>query len=179
MLDQAFQVDDLIGKVARRNSALHGFEAALYTRKLYEVYSDIPGDIALLFSVEIDAVTPLQKDENPQDRVKVSTSKAFNRPDVQASLDMKGRIDEFCGVAPRITIAAGAKWHRAAKATPDQVDTMFQLWLEREDLRTGVLALIEEMDFPNGKEGASAALLTTEDLTDPLSVEAVSNGVTI
>lgn len=169
MQEQPFACEGVLGKVKRRNIALHSFETALYTRKLYKVYGDIPGDIAALMSVNVDT-SPIQDGENLADRFNVQASTAFSRPDVQASLEMQSAIDKFCEVAPRLTdIAADdVKWMKAAKATPEQVDAMFQFWLEREDFREAVTETIQAVDFPNGKEGASAALLTTEDLTDPL-----------
>jgi len=163
MLEQPFECEGVIGKVKRKNAALHIFEGALYTKKLYKVYPDIAQDLKTALSMQVT---------NGEDNVTVLPGSELIRPDIQASLAISEQIATFCNeIAPRVVIADSddIQWIRAQVATSEQVDAMFLFWLERDDFREVVTATIQALDFPNGKEGASADLLTTAERTDPLS----------
>ena len=187
MLEQPFEVNGILGKVKPRNLALQSFEGALYTKKLYKVYSDIPTDVRMAlnmtFSQSTESSTSPDGEENSTGKVSIQEIAGADmiRPDIKASLSMSAQIDDFCQrAAPRVAdLVADVQWYRAAKVTPEQLDAMFQFWLEHEDFREEVDKIIEAMDFPNGKAGASAEMLTPEELKDPLSVAPELNTETI
>lgn len=163
MSDQPFECKGCIGKVKRKNAVLQAFDGALYTKKLYKVYPDVAEDLRTALSMSV---------QSGSDDVTLMPGSELIRPDIQASLVISGQIGTFCSdIAPRITDldSDDVRWVKAQAATPEQVDAMFQFWLEHEDFREEVTRVIEALDFPNGKEGASAALLTTEEQQDPLS----------
>jgi Arc/MetJ-type ribon-helix-helix transcriptional regulator len=100
-------------------------------------------------------------------------------PDVQAELTVVNEIQIFAGYAPKIGELHSdeiTEWPRSTSSS-DKINAAFRLWMEREDLQEAVKSALDALEFPNGKEGASASMLTDEELADPFLSAPGLNGV--
>jgi hypothetical protein len=171
MLTSEFECNGALVRVKLANKKLDAFDAAIYTRKLYQIYGDMQNDLGAAYTV-VES-----KDGQGKDQVNIAPNpEAFMRPDIQAGMTVYNSIRDFAAVAPRITELHGdeVEWV-GPRSTPEKIDTAFRFWLADEDLQMAIQEHCERLDFPNGKEGAPAALLTKDELSDPNSLSADTN----
>jgi hypothetical protein len=167
MLTADFQANGVIGRMRRSNKRLDEFDAAIYTRKLYQVYGDVQDDLASAYTVREST------DEKGGATVNIiPNAEMFMRPDIQAGLTIYNAIVAFAAVAPRITElhADDVEW-TGPRGSAEKIDAVFRLWLSDEELQKAIEETGKLIDHPNG---VLSGKLTEEQKKDPLSEPAAA-----
>lgn len=156
MLTSDFEVDGILVRIKRANPELDAFDAAIYTRKLYQIYGDIQADLrtaekAVRGEDEESAIAKLQVMVNPA---------------MQAALLIFSKIKSFSKIAPRVVEMHGEVAWAGARSSAELIDETFRFWLGNASLQARIKEECATLDNPNG---VLAGKLTEAQKKDPLS----------